>query len=76
MEKIFKNFLESRRVKQQQIHDQEETSAFNIVEKNGIIYITAGHRAIQTIQPNETAEEIIERLTKCRNAQLQFKKGS
>lgn len=76
MENFFKNFFESRKVKHQQMMDMEENSAFNIVEKNGVIYIKAGHRAVQTINSTDTAEEIIDKLNNCRKSQLQFKKDS
>ena len=74
MTNSIKNYWVNRKVKQQQLHDREETSAFNIIEKNGVIYITAGQRAIRTVNPKCTAQEIIEMLTECREAQLKFKK--
>lgn len=74
MKKIFVNLWNNHKKKHQKQLEYEQTSAFNITEKNGVIYIMAGQRAIQKIPKELTAKEILIILEDCRNAQLEFNK--
>ena len=71
MKKI-KSIWSDHKEKHQKNQEKEQASAFNITEKNGIIYVTAGVRAIRTIDKNMTASDIVKVLEDCRKAQINF----
>lgn len=75
MTNSIKNIWTNHKVKQQKQQEHEENSAFNIIERNGILYITAGSRAIRTIKPEQTAAEIIDMINECRESQINFIKS-
>ncbi|MCM1217971.1 MAG: hypothetical protein NC548_26085 [Lachnospiraceae bacterium] len=76
MTNSIKNIWTNHKQQHQKHIEHEENSAFNIVEKNGVIYLTAGSRAIKTIKPETTAGEIIDMINECRETQLNFIKKS
>lgn len=74
MNNIIQRLWETHKTKQKKQHEIEEKSAFNITEKDSIIYIMAGCRAIKAIDDNSTAKDIICMLNECRQAQINFTK--
>lgn len=72
MKKTIIRLWESYKNRQRQQKQQEEKNAFNITERNGVIYIMAGMRAIKAIEEEAKASEIIFMLDECRKAQLKY----
>lgn len=72
MKRTFQNLWNNHKEKQKKQHEQIEANAFNITEKNGVIYIIAGTRAIKTIPQEATALDIVNMLKECRKAQMNY----
>lgn len=77
MRKILFNIWTNHKNKEATKKAREITHSFNIIEKNGVIYIVHDRfgvepKAISVIDDNTKASEIIELLNTCRKAALQF----
>lgn len=70
--KAIKKLMMSYKARQLQKQKEEINHSYNITEKNGIIYITTGYKAIKVVNPEDKVSDILKALEDSRKAQLAY----
>lgn len=70
--KVLKTIIEKQKSKNQHNKEVEITSTFYIREKDEYLWILHNGHAIQRIDPEKTAEEIVDMLCKYRETAIKY----
>lgn len=69
----FKNYHERKRKYIELVREQEIERLFNVVERNGSLYLVCDGNAVAKISDDKTAREIVESIQASRRAHKEYR---
>ena len=69
----FKNYHEHKRKSAELVREKEIERLFNVVERNGSLYLVCDGNAVAKIEDDKTAREIVESIKASRQAHKEYK---